>query len=143
MVILFLLDLNIIFILWHPSNHSQTSTMSTLNKLTFTFNPLKWTRQTLQSNPLEFILSLSLLSTLTERVEGRGKFLYFSISVLCNVLRVISRLQLCSQFIFERGEGRWKFLYFSISLCYAMVWGWYKDYNYVRNLLFNLIMKMM
>jgi len=138
-----LLDLNIIFILWHPSNHSQTSTMSTLNKLTFTFNPLKWTRQTLQSNPLEFILSLSLLSTLTERVEGRGKFLYFSISVLCNVLRVISRLQLCSQFIFERGEGRWKFLYFSISLCYAMVWGWYKDYNYVRNLLFNLIMKMM
>jgi len=28
-------------------------------------------------------------------------------------------------------------------LCYAMVWGWYQDYNYVRNLFFSLIMKMM
>jgi len=38
---LFFLDLNIIFNLSHPSNHSQTSTNITLNSLTFTFNPLK------------------------------------------------------------------------------------------------------
>jgi len=41
LVILFFLDLNIIFNLSHPSNHSQTSTKCTLNRLTFTFNPLK------------------------------------------------------------------------------------------------------
>jgi len=60
-----LLDLNIIFNLSHPSNHSQTSP-----------------RQASHSNPLELILSLSLQSTLRERGEGRGKFLYFSI-ILC------------------------------------------------------------
>jgi len=38
---LFLLDLNIIFNLSHPSNHSETSTNLTLNPLTFTFNRLK------------------------------------------------------------------------------------------------------
>jgi len=34
-------DLNIIFNLTHPSNHSQRSTNFTLNPLTFTLNPLR------------------------------------------------------------------------------------------------------
>ena len=38
---LFFYDLNIIFNLSHPSNHSQRSTNFTLNPLTFTVNPLK------------------------------------------------------------------------------------------------------
>jgi len=54
------------------------------------------------SNPLEFIISLSLQSNLTER-EGRldeNSFIFQS-SLLCNGLRVISRLQLYRQFIFS------------------------------------------
>jgi len=57
---LFFYDLNIIFNLSHPSNHSQTSTNFTLNSLTFTINPLK-------------------VNDEGETGEGRGKFLYFSI----------------------------------------------------------------
>jgi len=38
---LFFYDLNIIFNLSHPSNHSQTSTNFTLTPLTFTVNPIK------------------------------------------------------------------------------------------------------
>jgi len=38
---LFFYDLNIIFNLSHPSNHSQTSTNFTLTPLTYTFNPCK------------------------------------------------------------------------------------------------------
>jgi len=38
---LFFYDLNIIFNLSLPSNHSQTSTNFNLNPLTSTFNPLK------------------------------------------------------------------------------------------------------
>jgi len=41
LVILFFLDLNIIFNLSHPSNHTQTSTNFTINPPTLTFNPLK------------------------------------------------------------------------------------------------------
>ena len=41
LVILFFLDLNIIFNLSHPSNHSQILTNITLNPPSFTFNPLK------------------------------------------------------------------------------------------------------
>jgi len=38
---LFFFDLNIIFNLSHPSNHSQTLTNYNFNQPTFTFNPLK------------------------------------------------------------------------------------------------------
>ena len=38
---LFLLDLNIMFNLSHPSNHSQTLTNFTLNPPTFTLNPFE------------------------------------------------------------------------------------------------------
>jgi len=38
---LFFLDLNIIFNLSHPSNHSQTLTNFNLNPSTFTFNQVK------------------------------------------------------------------------------------------------------
>jgi len=38
---LFFLDLNILFNLSHPLNHSQTLTNVTPNSPTFTFNPLK------------------------------------------------------------------------------------------------------
>jgi len=41
LVILFFLDLNIIFNLSHLSNHSQTLTNFTLNQPTFNLNPLK------------------------------------------------------------------------------------------------------
>jgi len=41
LVILFFLDLNIIFNLSHPSNHSQISIKFTLNPLNFSFNLLK------------------------------------------------------------------------------------------------------
>jgi len=41
LVILFFLDLNIIFNRSHPSNHSQILTNFTLNPPTFTLNPLK------------------------------------------------------------------------------------------------------
>jgi len=80
LVILFFLDLNIIFNLSHPSNHSQTLTKSSHFSPLI---PLKWTRQASHSNPLELIISLSLQSTLTERGEGRWKFLYFwTVSVM-------------------------------------------------------------
>jgi len=36
-----------------------------------------------------------------ERGEGRGKFLYISIILLCHGLRVISKLHLCLIFIFQ------------------------------------------
>jgi len=80
MVIVFFLDLNMIFNLSNPSHHSQISKNFTLNPLTFTFNPLKVNNKALHSNPLGFMLTLSLPSTLREKdAEGRGKFLYFSI----------------------------------------------------------------
>jgi len=41
LVIFFFLDLNIIFNLSHPSNHSQTLTNFTLNPPSYTFNLLK------------------------------------------------------------------------------------------------------
>jgi len=41
LVILFFLDLNIIFNLSHPANHSESLTNPTINPLTLTFNPLK------------------------------------------------------------------------------------------------------
>jgi len=50
---LFFLDLNIIFNLSHPSNHSQTLTNFTPNPPTFTFNPLKSTTQISHYNMLE------------------------------------------------------------------------------------------
>jgi len=88
---LFFLDLNIIFNLSHPSNHTQTSTNFTLNQITFTFNPLKVIKK-----------SFTFLSTLRER-EGKEVEipLFFNQHRLCNGLRVISRLQLCPQFIFQ------------------------------------------
>jgi len=63
---------------------------------------LKWTTQTSHYNPLDVILSLSILSTLWER-EGKKeeKSSIFKSCQLCLGLRVISRLQLCPQFIFQ------------------------------------------
>jgi len=46
LVILFFYDLNIIFNLSHPLNHSQTSTNFTLNPFTFTVNPCSCREQT-------------------------------------------------------------------------------------------------
>jgi len=47
-------------------------------------------------------MSLSFQSILAER-EGKedGYFSIFQLSLLCNGLKVISRLQLCPQFIFQ------------------------------------------
>jgi len=53
---LFFLDLNIIYNLSYPSNHSQNLTNFTLNPPSLTFNPLKVTTQTSHSNPLKFII---------------------------------------------------------------------------------------
>jgi len=45
---------------------------------------------------------LSLQSTLTKKeVKEEGNSSIFQSSLLCNGLRVISRLQLCPQFIFQ------------------------------------------
>ena len=49
LVVLFFLDLNIIFNLSHPSNHSQTLTNFTLNPPIFIFNSL-------QMNNIKFTL---------------------------------------------------------------------------------------
>jgi len=102
LVFLFFLDLNIIFNLSHLSNHSQTLTNFTLNPPSFTVNRLKVHNTNSHSNPLEFIISLSLQLTLTKR-EGKAdeNSFIFQSSLICNGLRVISRLQLCPQFIFQ------------------------------------------
>jgi len=62
--------------------------------------------QTSHSNALDVKLSLSLQSTLREK-EGKeeGNSSIFKSSVLCHGWRVISRLQLCSQFIFQLNYG--------------------------------------
>jgi len=75
---LFFLDLNIIFNLSHPSNHSQTSTNFTLNQITYTFN------------------------VEGERVgkEERNSPIFQSF-MLCNGLRVTLRLQLCPKLFFN------------------------------------------
>jgi len=71
---LFFFDLNIIFNLSHPSNHSQTLTNS-----------------------------LSIQSTLRERAGKEERYSsIFKSSLLCIGLRVTSRLQICTQFIFRR-----------------------------------------
>jgi len=95
------LDFNIIFILSHPSNHSQTSTKFTLNSLTFIFNPLKVnkTRFTLYSTWIDS-LPLPPINVEGERGRKREIHLFFNHFILCNGLRVVSRLELSPQFFF-------------------------------------------
>jgi len=106
LVILFFFDLNIIFNLSHPSNHSQTLTNFNLNQPTFTFHPLKVnnTNFAVYSNWIHH-LPLPPIN-----LDG------------------------------EKGRKR-EIILFLNHLCYALVWVWYQDYNYVHNLFFSLIMK--
>jgi len=99
LVIFFFFHLNIIFNLSHPSNHSQTLLLShPLSPLIH----LKWTTKTSHCNPLDVILSLSIQSTLKEREEKEEEnSSIFKSSLFCLGLKVISRLQLCPQFIFQ------------------------------------------
>jgi len=111
LVIVFFVDFNIFFNLSYPSNHSQTLTNFTLNKPTFTFNPLKVnnTNFTLYST---WIHHLPLPPINFEGERGWRK---------------------------ERGRKRDTLLFLN-HLYHVLVWGWYQDYNYICNLFFNLIM---
>jgi len=127
LVILFFFDLNIIFNLSHPSNHSQTLTNFTLNPLLTPLIYLKWTTETSNSNPLESIISLYLQSTLREKEwKEEGDSSIFKSSLLCLGLMVISRLKLCPQFIFQLNYENhvkiWRFQLFLQKQLITKIW---------------------